>query len=537
MMHYEAQLINLLLVESEQGVRDTFHRYLDETNLNLSVTEVCSGEQVIELFKDKQFDCILLDNELEDMNGQMVLSFLQDGPTLSVPVIVFSGKQDIGLDLELLESGAVEFIPKHLCNGLLLRRAILYSLVRRQYIKSQREYIDSQKELLEQQSWYEEESKIEMLKNEKEHAEAANRAKSKFLSNMSHELRTPLNAILGFAQLLMFKSKNPLSDHQQDNVREIIKAGNHLLSLINDVLDLSKIEAGKIDIRNEQVNVSTVLKECVKLTTELALLRCCHVSFECDETLKVKVDYIRFKQVLLNLLTNAIKYNRQQGTVEISCNEVDERFLQIDVKDSGIGIAKELFDQVFKPFSRLTAVNTAIEGTGIGLTLSQRLVHEMNGEIGFDSELGVGSRFWVKVPLVVTSSITKGLPSRGRRLLYIDGNMDNILELKTQWQQQSKIDLLTCDTLDVALKLVRRKVPQLVIIDMEKLYLPAPEVIERIRNLEALESVQVIALTADTHPGTISDGLKAGFDQVLMKPLEMKQIVELAISTIVGLGS
>ncbi|MCJ8273829.1 MAG: response regulator, partial [Psychrosphaera sp.] len=340
MMHYETQQINLLLIESDKEVALNFNQYLKDSGLKLTVTEANSGEASIEMFRNSQYDCIFLDNELSDMNAYNVLAYFQDGPTLSTPVVVFTDSEIADLDLELLESGAIECIPKKHCNGLLLRRVILYAMVRRQYVKSQQDYLVSQKKLVEQQFLFEEEQKMALLRSEKENAEAANRAKSKFLSNMSHELRTPLNAILGFAQLLMFKSKNPLTESQNDNVQEIINAGDHLLSLINDVLDLSKIEAGKIDMRLEPINVKQVLKECVKLTDRLAQLRSCKVTVECHDSAVIKADITRFKQVILNLLTNAIKYNKQHGTVDVRCRTVQEGLLCIEVIDSGIGIAK-----------------------------------------------------------------------------------------------------------------------------------------------------------------------------------------------------
>ncbi len=527
-MHYETQQINLLLIESNKEVALSFNQYLKDSKLNLTVTEANSGEASIEMFRNSQYDCIFLDNELSDMNAYMVLASFQDGPTLLTPVVVFTDSQTADLDLELLESGAIECIPKNHCSGLLLRRVILYALVRRQYVKSQQDYLASQKKLLEQQFLFEEEQKMALLRSEKENAEAANRAKSKFLSNMSHELRTPLNAILGFAQLLMFKSKNPLTHSQNDNVQEIMKAGDHLLSLINDVLDLSKIEAGKIDMRLEHINVSKVLKECVKLTDKLALLRSCTVTVECHDSAVIKADITRFKQVILNLLTNAIKYNKQHGTVDIRCRNVAQGLLRIEVIDSGIGIAKDLFNEVFQPFNRLSAANTAVEGTGIGLTLSKKLVLEMKGDIGFDSQLDKGSCFWITVPLKKTASQSKVLVhGKTHNVLYLDGSMDNIHLMKQQCQKISDISLTCTDDVTMALKLTRRRTPNLIIVDIDHLEGTIVSVIEAVRQSELLSDVQVIALTSKSSANEISDGLKAGFDQVLVKPLSNEQLVEL----------
>jgi signal transduction histidine kinase/ActR/RegA family two-component response regulator len=528
MMHYETQQISLLLIESDKEVALNFNQYLKDTELDLIVTEASSGELGIDVYKNGQYDCILLDNELSDMNAHRVLAYFQDGPTLSTPVVVLTDTDIPDLDLELLESGAIEFMPKKHCTGLLLRRVILYAMVRRRYVKSRQDYQVSQKELVEQHFFFEDEQKMARLRSEKENAESANRAKSEFLSNMSHELRTPLNAILGFAQLLMFKSKSPLTDSQNDNVQEIIKAGDHLLSLINAVLDLSKIEAGKIDMRLEKINVSQVLKECVKLTDRLSQLRSCKVTVDCSNYVVVKADMMRFKQVILNLLTNAIKYNKQHGTVDIRCSNTSEGLLRIEVIDSGIGIAKDLFNEVFQPFNRLAAANTAVEGTGIGLTLSKKMVLEMKGDIGFESELGKGSCFWITVPLMKTLSQSE-LPVNGnvRHVLYLDGSMDNIYLMKQHCLKISDISLTCTDDMSIALKLTQRRTPNLIIVDIDQLDGTIVSVIEAVRQNEVLSHVQAIALTSKSSANEISDGLKAGFDQVLVKPVSNEQLVDL----------
>ena len=234
-------------------------------------------------------------------------------------------------------------------------------------------------------------------------AEAANLAKSKFLSSMSHELRTPLNAILGFAQLLDEFSEPPLSDDQGDSVEQILRAGRHLLDLVNEVLDLSKIDAGRIELNRVALDPREVIDDCLVLIRPLADDR--HITID-DATAtggaRFLGDAVRVKQVLLNVLSNAVKYNRENGRIRVATQPLDGAMLRISVTDTGVGIVADKHQEVFEPFTRVGAEMTAIEGTGIGLTISRRLVEMMGGRMGLESALGVGSTFWFELPLAET---------------------------------------------------------------------------------------------------------------------------------------
>lgn len=287
-------------------------------------------------------------------------------------------------------------------------------------------------------------------------AESANYAKSEFLSRMSHELRTPLNAILGFAQLLEI---DDLQTRQRESVEQILKGGRHLLTLINEVLDIARIEAGKLSISPEPILVDEAFDSAIALIEPLAV--------ECEITVSVQpsvdantyvlADRQRLQQVLLNLLSNAIKYNRKGGGVTVACVTTDTERRRLTVTDTGIGIAQEKLSLLFSPFERLGAAQSGIEGSGIGLALSKRLVEAMGGTIGVDSGTGRGSTFWVELPLGENPVETYSRGSRKERgespaaptaspamtVLYIEDNPPNSLLMERILENRPAIRLIS----------------------------------------------------------------------------------------------
>ncbi len=255
-----------------------------------------------------------------------------------------------------------------------------------------------------------ERTRAEELRAAKQQAEAANRAKSEFLSDMSHELRTPMNAILGFAQLLQHNPKEPLRPSQMEYVQQILKGGAHLMKLITEILDLAGIEGGKVALAIDDVAPRETFDECLALTQTLADQQGVTLvdGSAGRELPTVRADPTRFKQVLLNLLSNAVKYNRDGGGVTLGCTETAGGMLRVSITDTGPGISPQMQDQLFQPFRRLGAESTEIEGTGIGLTITKRLIELMGGRIGFESEVGRGSTFWIELPLAAEDGAGQG---------------------------------------------------------------------------------------------------------------------------------
>lgn len=357
----------------------------------------------------------------------------------------------------------------------------------------------------------------------KEEAERANVAKSQFLSSMSHELRTPLNAILGFAQLLELEE---LDETQLENVNEIVNAGRHLLELINEVLDLAKIEAGRVDLALEKVSLQEILHECLTLTQTQADSRQITILYteQKNQNLAAFADRMRVKQILLNLLSNAVKYNRDGGDIKLDITRSGESMIRISVQDSGLGIAEDKLGDIFQPFHRLGAEALNIEGTGIGLVISQKLAHNMGGELGFVSQEGQGSTFWLDIPYYQDQQEQANLYT----VLYIEDSNNDFKQLQQIFQLRPEIQLLHAVSAGEGLTMISKQQPDLVLLGVSIPDMGRFDLLAAIKQREHLvvDDIPVFAILADTSIEATILGVEAGFAECISKPIEVQPFLD-----------
>ena len=390
---------------------------------------------------------------------------------------------------------------------------------------------------------------LELTNNElelaMEAAKSANAAKSAFLSSMSHELRTPLNAILGFAQILTSDSMPTTIEQKKEFANHVLKSGRHLLTLINEILDLAKVESGTMTLSMEPVTLDDVLLECRGMVEPMGRPREIRMLFPDATGAVLLADRTRLKQVLLNLLSNAVKYNREQGVVVVGCAVVDATRLRLTIQDTGLGLTAMQLDSLFQPFNRLGQENGVEEGTGIGLVVTRRLVELMGGTIGVSSSVGVGTVFWVELGL--TQPATMGLagavvlplgrregaqPTATHTILYVEDNPANLRLVQEIVAFRTDLRLLAAADAHMGIEMARRHLPDLILMDINLPGMSGIDALKELQRTPATSHIPVLALTANAMPRDVERGLESGFARYLTKPINIDEFNDAIDSTL-----
>ncbi|MDP1931231.1 MAG: ATP-binding protein [Gammaproteobacteria bacterium] len=368
-------------------------------------------------------------------------------------------------------------------------------------------------------------------------AEKANLAKSEFLSSMSHELRTPLSAILGFAQL-METSTPPPTAVQQRSISQILKAGWYLLDLINEILDLALVESGKLSLSLEPIALSHIMQECQAMIESQAQERGIKVAFpNFPVPCFIHADRTRMKQILINLLSNAIKYNRADGAVVVSFQNITPERIRICVQDKGEGLPPEHIAQLFQPFNRLGQETTVVEGTGIGLVMTKRLIELMGGSIGVESAVGIGSTFWVEVNLSGAPQVEEDAPAltaqasdktsaKLHKLLYVEDNPANLMLVEDLITRRPDIQLFSAMDGISGVEMALSLLPDVILMDINLPGINGIRVMEILAADPRTAKTPVVALSANAMPRDIQKGLEAGFFRYLTKPIKVNEFME-----------
>jgi len=484
-------------------------------------SEMTSGTALMQLANTAQtlpFDCVLLDFFMADMDAIQILTQLRVTATeLLCPIVVLTcGERGIGPALVRL--GAQDYLGKESVTPEILCRTVENAMERFALLRAGRKI---KADLIEAKSV----------------AERANRAKSDFLSNMSHELRTPLNAILGFAQLI---ESGPVAPNaaQQRSLKQILKAGWYLLELINEILDLAQVESGKLSVTMEPVSLSRVLNDCKAMVSNLAVQREISLHFSpIEESVCVCADPTRLKQALINVLSNAIKYNHFGGSVTLSYDIPTPTRLRISIADSGPGLAPEQLAQLFQPFNRVGQEANALEGSGIGLVMTKRLLELMGGTVGVQSSEGNGCVFHLELDLdlpdsqdwsVATTVAAPFLESPQhnlRTILYIEDNPANLMLIEELVARRSELEFLSASNAADGIALARSAQPDVIIMDINLPGMSGYEALVLLQSEIATAHIPVIALSANAMTADVQHGLDAGFFSYLTKPIRVEKFM------------
>ncbi|HJU99920.1 MAG TPA: response regulator [Burkholderiaceae bacterium] len=514
-----------------------------------------TGQAALDALQPGAYDLLLADLMMPGMDG---ITLVQAARAIDADLasIIMTGEGSIASAVRAMKVGALDYIIKPFKVSTILpvlARALETRMLRLENAKLESQLRAHAAEM---------DALNKDLELARQQAERANQEKSTFLSHMSHELRTPLNAILGFAQILTSDKLPSTPDEKQAFARHILQAGRHLLTLINEVLDLAKIESGAMTLSLEPVALARVFQECQAMIQPLATRRGIELRFPARAPAHVLADRTRLKQVLINLLSNAVKYNRERGTVALDCVAAQPGRVRIAVRDTGAGLTAAQLELIFQPFNRLGQEGSAEEGTGIGLALTKRLMEAMRGQIGVASMVGVGSTFWIELPatdagaavapelvaftpvapLPESAAAAPPAPPAARpepvatpapagqdgahTLLYVEDNPANLQLIADLLRLRRGVRLLSATGGEQGLELARQHCPDLILMDIHLNGMDGLETRRRLLADPATAHIPVIAISASAMPEQVRHNMAAGFFRYLTKPIDVAAFTE-----------
>lgn len=538
--------VSILIVEDSPTQAAQLRRTLERNGF--SVVAARNGAEALDLLQKQAPTLVISDVVMPGMSGFQLCSRIKaDSQLKGIPVILLTSLSNPNDVIKGLQCAADSFIVKpyddealfgriqYILANLQLRRQSAAEMGIEILFAGEKHLIRADRMQMVDMLLSTYETAVQRnlaLAAAKQEAERANRAKSEFLSRMSHELRTPLNAILGFSQLLEMDAATP---HDRESVSQIIHAGSHLLELINEILDISRIEAGRVSIVPERVDAAELVEDCLALMAPLAQQR--HIRIERPRErvsgAHVKADWQRLKQVLINLLSNAVKYNREHGTITVSFDSTGNDNLRIGIRDTGEGISPENITRLFTPFERLHA-HQGIEGSGLGLALAKRLVELMGGSIGIESKVGEGSLFWVELPKIEAAAGSEGAACERsgsgagksvRTVLHIDDELsitrlvDNILA------RRPGIRTIAAMQGGLGLDLARQHHPAAILLDLDLPDMRGEEVLRQLQRDPDTCDIPVLILSVVADAEHISRLLAGGARGYLPKPLDLPRFL------------
>ncbi|MBB3119943.1 response regulator [Pseudoduganella violacea] len=494
-------------------------------------TGFASGEAALTRLRRESFDLLLSDLMMPGIDGiALVEAARQLDPELAC--VIMTGEGSIASAVKAMKVGALDYIIKPFKASALL--PVLARALETRDLRLANAHLEHQL----RQHAEELAAANRHLDLARREAERANLEKSVFLSNMSHELRTPLNGILGFAQILASDALPATPQEKQKFAGHIVQSGRHLLTLINEILDLAKIESGTLSMALEAVPLDQVFLECHTMVAPLAQQRGVQLNFPAPAGLQLQADRTRVKQVLLNLLSNAIKYNREHGSVFVECTPRAKDRLRIAVSDTGPGLSEEQLGAIFQPFNRLGRADNSEEGTGLGLALSKRVVEAMQAQMGVDSTVGVGSTFWIEValqggeadvgaaPPPSAASVPATAPPAApaptlRTVLYVEDNTTNLKLVTELIRIRGDLELLFATDGQRGLELARHHRPAVILMDLHLPGMDGYEALARLRADPQTAGIRVIAVTANAMSTDIARSEASDFFRYLTKPLDI----------------